>query len=266
MKKVLCLLLAFAAASPLCAQRYILRDGKVLNASDVSLKGLSLVQVIADGAEMSFPLVNVVRLDWPEPEEIGQARQLLAAGNASEAEEKINPVVNQFAPFSKLPGSWWSDAAVIRARALLAQNKNAEVEKAAREIMATSTDSDTVAAAQLLLARLQINLGKLDIGDAMLDQILQQEVSSEVAARAVVLRGDIAFARKDFEKALEFYLQVPAFYGTQDSVMPAALLGSARSFVGYGDRSRAERAYLDVMVTYPDSAEAASAKTESAKL
>lgn len=266
MKKLLTVLLAFVACSSLSAQRYILKDGKVLNAADVKLKGANLVQSIADGAEVSFPVANVVRLDWPEPEEIAQARQLLASGSSAEAVEKITPVFNQFAPFAKVPGGWWTDAALLRARALLAQRKDDEAQRATREIMSTSVDSNVVAAAQLLLARVQMNLEKHDIADAMLDQILQQEVSSDVAARAVVLRGDIAFARKDFEKALEYYLQVPAFYGTQDEVMPAAMLGSARSFVGYGDRSRAERAYLDVIVAYPESAEATVAKTESAKL
>ncbi len=259
-------LLALAVASPLCAQRYILKDGKTLNQADVVLKGGNLVRAVGDGAEVSYPLTQVVRLDWPEPEEIDQARQLVVAGKGAEAEEKITPLYRQFAPFSKLPGSWWSDAALIRARALLAQQKNDETERAARELMSTSTDSETVVAAQLLMARIQMLLDKADIADAMLDEIMRKDASSEIEARAVILRGDIAYGRKDFEKALGYYLQVPAFYGTEDAVMPGALLGSARSYRGYGDTVRAERAYLDIIVTYPDSAEAAIAKTESAKL
>lgn len=266
MKPLLYAFLALAAASPLCAQRYILKDGKTLNQADVVLKGSSLVRAVSDGAEVSYPLVQVVRLDWPEPEELDQARQLLASGKGAEAEEKITPVYRQFAPFPKLPGSWWSDAALIRARALLDQKKNDETQRAVKEIVANSADTETVAAARLLMARIQITLDKPDIADAMLDEIMRKEVSSEVAARAAILRGDIAYAGKNFEKALEYYLQVPAFYGTEDAVMPLALLGSARAYRGYGDTVRAERAYLDITVTYPDSAEAAIAKTESSKL
>jgi tetratricopeptide (TPR) repeat protein len=266
MKRLICALLALAAVSPLCAQRYVLKDGRVLNQADVKLKGSNLVRSIGDGAEVSYPVSQVVRLDWPEPEEIGQARELVAAGKGAEAEEKITPLYRQFAPFSKVPGSWWSDAALIRARALLAQEKNAETERAARELMSTSTDSETVAAAQLLMARIQMLLDKADIADAMLDEIMRKDASSEIEARAAILRGDIAYGRKNFEAALEFYLQVPAFYGTEEAVMPVALLGAARSYRGYGDVPRAERAYLDIMVTYPDSAEAAVAKTESASL
>jgi hypothetical protein len=266
MKSFAYALLALVAVSPLCAQRYILKDGKSLNQADVTLKGLNLVRSVADGAEVSYPLAQVVRLDWPEPEELDQARQLLAGGKGAEAEEKVTPIYRQFAPFSKLPGSWWADAALIRARALLDQKKNADAERAAREILSTSTDVESVAAAQLLIARIQILQDKPDIADAMLDEIMRKDVSSEIEARAAILRGDIAYAGKQFEKALEFYLQVPAFYGTEDAVMPVALLGSARAYRGYGDTVRAERAYLDITVAYPNSAEATIAKAESDKL
>lgn len=266
MKTLVCALLALAAASPLCAQRYILKDGRVLNHADVVMKGGNLVRSVADGAEVSYQISQVVRLDWPEPEELDQARQLVAAGKGVEAEEKITPIYRQFAPFSKLPGSWWADAALVRSRALLTQKKNDEAERAARELMSTSADPEMVAAAQLVMARIQMMIDKADIADAMLDEIMRKDVSSEIEARAAILRGDIAYARKNFEKALEFYLQVPCFYGTEDAVMPLALLGSARSYQGYGDAVRAERAYLDITVTYPDSAEAAIAKTEAAKL
>jgi tetratricopeptide (TPR) repeat protein len=267
MKKLLCTLLAFAAVSPVCAQRYILKDGRALPAGEVTLKDGNLVRPLAGGGgEVSFPLSQVVRLDWPEPEEIEQGRTLLAAGKSAEAEEKVTPVYRQFAPFSKLPGSWWGDAALIRARALLEQKKTADAERAARELVSGSTDTDTVASAQLIMARVQMNLNKPDIADAMLDEIMRKDASSETEARAAILRGDIAFARQDFEKALEYYLQVPVFYGTEDAVMPVALLGSARSYRGYGDTARADRAYLDIVVTYPNSAEAAIAKKESANL
>jgi tetratricopeptide (TPR) repeat protein len=267
MKTLLCLLAALCVASPLCAQRYLLKDGRILNDADVKLKGTNLVRELAGGgAEISYPISQVVQIDWPEPAEISEARDLLLSGKGSEAEEKITPIYNQFAPFPRVQGSWWGDAALIRARALLAQEKKSDAEKAARELMSTSTDAEIKSSAQLIMARVQMLLAKPDIADAMLDEIMRQDSSAEVEARAAILRGDIAYARKEFEKAIEFYLQVPAFYGTEEDVMPAALLGSARSYRGYGDNSRAERAYLDIIVTYPDSAEAAIAKAESVKL
>jgi tetratricopeptide (TPR) repeat protein len=267
MKKSLVILLAFAAVCPLSAQRYLLKDGRALNQSEITLRGNNLVRALAGGGgEISYPISDVVRLDWPEPAELEEARVLAAAGKHAESEEKVTGVYRQFAPFAKLPGSWWSEAALIRARALLAQDKTADAERAARELMSGSADAETVIAAQLIMARVQVIQNKPDIADAMLDEIMRKDASGEIEARAVMLRGDIAFARKDFEKALEFYLQVPVFYGTEETLLPAALLGSARSYRGYGDASRAERAYLDIIVTYPGSAQAEIAKRESAAL
>lgn len=267
MKKSLFIFLAFAAVSPLSAQRYLLKDGRALTQSEITLKGNNLVRALSGGGgEVSYPISDVVRLDWPEPGELEESRLLAAGGKHAESEEKITGVYRQFAPFSKLPGSWWSEAALIRARALIAQDKTADAERAARELISGSPDADTVTAAQLIMARVQVVQNKPDIADAMLDEIMRKDASGDVEARAVMLRGDIAYARKDFEKALEFYLQVPVFYGTEEAVLPAALLGSARSYRGYGDSARAERAYLDIVVTYPDSAQAEIAKRESAAL
>lgn len=267
MKSLACILLALVCAAPLCAQRYLLKDGRVINQSDVVLKNGSLVKALAGSAEgsaeVSYPIALVTRLDWPEPAEIEAAVTLLASGKAAEAQAKITPIYTLFAPFPTVPGSWWSDAAVIRARALLVQKKITEAESAAREIISAGADPDDVKAGQLILAEVQLKLNKPDIADAMLDSILQKHSSAEIEARAFLLRGAIAFENRAFDKALEFYLQVPVFYGSHTELIPAALLGSARSYKGYGDNGHAERAYLELINTFPESAEATAAKAES---
>ena len=263
MKTIRYIALALLAVSPLCAQRYLLKDGKVLKQDEVVLKGNVLVKALAgDAGEQQFPISQVVRLDWPEPAEIAEARSLLASGKVEEAEAKITPIYTQFTPFAKIPGGWWNDAALLRARVLLARQQNSETEKATKELIATSTDEMTRQSAQLIAIRLQLVLGKRIVADTLLEELMRKEVPGDIAAGAAVLRGDIAYSQKDFEKALELYLLVPAFYGTEDEVMPAALLGSARSFRGYGDAARTERAYLDLIAAFPNSAEASLAKRE----
>ena len=194
MKSFACVLLALACVSPLCAQRYILKDGHVLNQADVIVKNGSLVRTLTGGgggtAEVSYPFSQVIRIDWPEPDEIEQASTLLAAGKADEALKVISPVCLLFAPFPAVPGSWWSDAAVLRARALLAQKKTTDAESAAREVITAGANADDVKAAQLILAEVQLKLNKPDIADAMLDAILQKHASPEIEARALILRGD----------------------------------------------------------------------------
>ncbi len=267
MKFFPCIILALVCVAPLSAQRYLLKDGKVLNQADVVLRDNKLVQSIgkaeSGGAEISYALTDVVRLDWPEPAEIDAARKLLDSGKAAEAEVLVTPIVNQFAIFPKQPGSWFASAALVRARALAAQTKTDAAERAAKDIIAVSVDPDIVGLAQIVLAEQQIRRGKPVIADAMLSEILRRHSSDEAEARAALLRGDLALARKDYEAALGFYLQIPSFYGSLDSLMPAALLGSARAYRGYGDSNKTERAFLELMNTYPASAEAALAKRES---
>lgn len=260
-------LAAVGTAVPLQAQRYLLANGSALNAADVTLKGDALVQArtIAGGGsiEQRFPIATVARLDWPEPDELAETAALITAGKGKEALEKITPIHRQFDPFPKTPGSWWNDAAILRLRALIAAGSApAEISTAARDIMGRSADPDAVGNAKLALAEVELRAGKDSIADAMIDQIVT-DAPAAVRARGWVLRGDLALKRKAYEEALEAYLRVPALFGTQEELMPAALLGSARAYRGYGDKGRAERAYLSVVDDYPDSAEAAVAKREA---
>lgn len=260
-------LATLALAGPLSAQRYLFTNGSAVNAADVSLKGDALVQTrkLAGGGSMEqrFPLATVARLDWPEPAELAETTALITAGKGKDALAKITPVFRQFDPFSKTPGSWWTDAATLRLQALIAADSPpAEITAAARDIMGRATDSDAVGNAKLALAEVELRGGKDSIADAMIDQIVT-DAPAAVRARAWILRGDLALKRKAYEEALEAYLRVPALFGTLDELMPAALLGSARAYHGYGDKGRAERAYLSVIDEYPASAQAAVARTEA---
>ena len=61
------------------AQQYHLRDGHVLDAIDVAVRGVSLVEAVdavsADAVvERNYQISDVVRLDWPEPDAFEAAR------------------------------------------------------------------------------------------------------------------------------------------------------------------------------------------------
>lgn len=260
-------LLALLGATTLPAQRYVLNNGTALKADDVKLSGNALVQEIplpgGGSAERRYLLNTVARLEWPEPAELAQATAQIAAGQPKEALDTITPVYRLFGPFTKTPGSWWTPAAALRLQALIdSKASSAEITSAAREIMTSATDPEAVGTAKLALAQVDARDGRDSLATAMIDEIVS-DAPAGVRARAWLLRGDLALKRQAFEDAIESYLRVPAFFGTLDELMPAAILGSARAYKGYGDNARAERAYLDVIDTYPDSSEAAIAKKES---
>lgn len=267
----LCVALFAPAVS---AQRYILDNGASVPADLVKVSGSDLVQSLAGGAaERRFPISNIARLDFPEPSELAETSALIASGQSAQALYKIEPVYRRFAPFSKTPGSWWSEAAILRLRALLlppntkvdpkaAEEAPARIRAAAREIMSISTDPEATGEAKLALAELDVRSGRSEMAVAMLNEIVRDAPGS-VKARAWLLRGDLAMKRNAYEEALDAYLRIPALFGTLDELMPAAILGSARAYKGHGDNDRAERAYLDLLDNYKNTPQATAAKAES---
>lgn len=254
---------AFAGVAS--AQRYLTRDGTVLQAADVTLGGGALIQQVKLAAGGSFErrylLSDIVRLDFPEPEALSEAEKLVVAGQGAEALKLIEPVYRQFSPFAKVQGSHWPRAAELRLQALLQGNDMAGITVAARELMQSGLGPDITGTAKLALAQLDARAGRESLANIMLDEILK-EAPPAVQARAWLLRGDMAAARAAHEEALEAYLRVPAFYGTLDELMPAALIGAARAYKGFGDSARAERSALELIDGYPATLQATEAKKE----
>jgi tetratricopeptide (TPR) repeat protein len=258
---------AFACALPslALAQRYVMRDGTVLPAADVTLGSGALVQQvnIASGGsfERRFPFGDIARLEFPEPEGFEEADTLIRAGKGTEALAVVEPIYRQFAPFSRLPGSHWPRAANLRLQALLLGNDNLQITAAAREIMQANLGPEITGTAKLALAQLDARGGRESLANIMIDEIVR-EAPAPVQARAWLLRGDLAAARSSHVEALEAYLRIPAFFGTLDELLPHALLGAARAYKGYGDSGRAERAAIELIDNYPETAQAALAKRE----
>jgi hypothetical protein len=259
--------LACVLPSSASAQRYVMRDGTVLPAADVTLGSGALVQQvqIASGGsfERRFPFGDIARLEFPEPEGFEQAVTLIRAGNGTEALAAVEPIYRQFAPFSRLPGSHWPRAADLRLQALLLGSDNLQITAAAREIMQANVGPEISGTAKLALAQIDARGGRESLANIMIDEIVR-EAPAPVQARAWLLRGDLAAARSSHVEALEAYLRIPAFYGTLDELLPQALLGAARAYRGYGDTGRAERAALELIDNYPETAQAALAKKEFA--
>ncbi len=256
---------ALALPATAHAQRYLLKDGTVLQAADVTLGSGAFVQQVAlpggGSFERRYPIGDVVRLDFPEPEALEEAQKLVVAGKGPEALALIEPVYRQFAPFARVQGSHWPRAAQLRLEALLLGVDAVTITSAARELMQSGLGPEVTGVAKLALAQLDARGGRESLANIMLEEIVR-EAPPAIQARAWLLRGDLAAARASHGEALEHYLRIPAFYGTIDELMPAALLGAARAYRGYGDNGRAERSALELIDTYPDTLQAATARRE----
>ena len=244
------------------AQQYHLRDGHVLDAIDVAVRGVSLVEAVdavsADAVvERNYPVSDVVRLDWPEPDAFEAARSALARGAGREAVVMLEPVRAEFVLFAKLPGSWWTAASLLRLRGLMLAGAADEAEAAARELIATAIDPEAVGLARLGLAELQLAAGQGEIAAAMVEAILKEDVPAGVRARSWLLRGERALQQGDAEAALEAFLRIPVLHASREGLLAPALEGSRRAYLLWDDPARADRAAEELRRTFPDSPEAA---------
>ena len=244
------------------AQQYHLRDGHVLDAIDVAVRGVSLVEAVdavsADAVvERNYPISDVVRLDWPEPDAFEAARSALARGAGREAVVMLEPVRAEFVLFAKLPGSWWTAASLLRLRGLMLAGAADEAEAAARELIATAIDPEAVGLARLGLAELQLAAGQGEIAAAMVEAILKEDVPAGVRARSWLLRGERALQQGDAEAALEAFLRIPVLHASREGLLAPALEGSRLAYLLWDDPARADRAAEELRRTFPDSPEAA---------
>jgi hypothetical protein len=254
-----------ACAANASAQRYILKDGAALAANDVTVAANALVQevkITSGGTyERRYPFADIARLDFPEPPALDEAETLATAGQGEAALKLLEPVYRQFAPFPQTAGSPWPRAATLRLQCLLLGTDETAIGAAARELMSTGLGPEVTGVAQLALAQLDTRAGREALARLMLDEIVK-DAPPAVAARAWLLRGDLAAARAAHAEALECYLHIPAFFGSHEDLMPAALLGAARAYKGYGDTDRAERTALELLDRHPATLQAAQAKKE----
>lgn len=250
------------------AQRYRLRDGRVLEQSAVVVRDGRMIISLGDGkagapgAEMTLPVSLVVELECPEPEELRSGRAALAAGRTGEALLEADSVVTRFAPFSRVPGSWWAEALVLRVRALAAAGRSEETRQGAAMLLAAAPRADQAALVRVAVAGIDLSESKTDAAGAVLIELLRDPVSVEVEVEGALLLGEVHLAGKEWEKALEAFLRIPAFHGRRVDLMPRVLLGSARAYRGLNDAGRVERTLLELNDRYPEAVQATTAKKE----
>ncbi|MEY4854011.1 MAG: hypothetical protein RIR32_687, partial [Verrucomicrobiota bacterium] len=98
--------------------------------------------------------------------------------------------------------------------------------------------------------------------------LMPQLDDPDLQARLHLVKGSSLLATKKYEAAMNTYLRVPVFFGSQQEHVPKALLGAARSFRGMDTPATREQKleevsnrYLrDIVATYPTSKEAEQAK------
>ena len=263
------LIIVLVLVRPIHAQSIILKTGQKVETLGVRRDRemvMAKVQVGTGNGEVGYTVAQIAKIEFPEPRGLKMAADLLTQRQPDKALAEIEPVVAYYDAFKEVPGSWWSQAALIKVSVLAALKREGAAEALADQIQKSVTDPSTARAVQVRLSSGLIRKKEFEKAIAICDAAIKESTDPEVLADAWVHKGDALSGLKEWEEALLAYLHIPVFYGDQATFLPAALLGSGRAYGRLDDAARAKKSLSELLATYPNSAEAAAAQTELQKL
>ena len=263
------LVLLLAIPIPAYSQAIILKTGQTVETKGVRRSGdmiMGKIDVGGTAGEIGHQVSAVAKIDFPEPQGIKAATNLLSDGQPEKALALIEPVVAYYASFRDISGSWWAQAAVVKVSALAALQRDGEAEPLVREIQKVAPDPETIRSANLRIAAALVRKEEFEKAAGICDAAIKESARPDVLADAWVTKGNILLAQKQWDDALLAYLHVPVFYRSEKLFMPPALLGSARAYRKLEDLERAKKTFTDLSTEFPKSPEATIAQTEMQKL
>ncbi len=257
--------LLLAATLPLPAQTLIFQAGSV-ELADVTISGTNVQRKVkrADGSEatQSIPAANIVRVDFPEPEELLEADDLILKGKFGEAHQKAKTVQDLHRLWKDKPGSWYAQASLLVAESLLRENKYDESARLMSELRNMTLPANLQIRVSMLDALEQFQKGITGPALAKVKPLARTGQDADTLARLYLLTGDIQFKREAFEEALEAYLQIPVFYGAEAAFLPAAELGAAKCLARLSRLKDASESLTRIIERYAGTPEADAAKAE----
>jgi tetratricopeptide (TPR) repeat protein len=243
------------------------KDNKELLWKDITMAGEIMgwkTKNPQTGGDMvvNIPASNVAKMDFPEPPDLQEALTLLSHNKPDEAAAKAAPIVQQFAPFKSVVGSWYPAASMVQLEAL-AQKKDVPAYDKLRGDLKTINLGPTDMARLSTIDAMQDYL-KGVVGPALVavDKIIPTTEDTSVLGKLYLLKGDIQFKRGNFSEALEAYLHLPVFYGTQSAYLPNAELGAARSLQKMARLDDALDMYKAILERYKGEPQAKAAEVE----
>ena len=255
-----------AAPPPLPAQTLFFQAGAV-EFSDVTISGTTVQRNAkrADGSNAAgIPVASIIRVDFPKPDELSAADDLILKGKYDEALQKAKAVQDIHRLWKDKPGSWYAQAGLLTAESLLRQNKYDESARLMSELRNMALSSNLQIRVTMLDALEQFQKGITGPALAKVKPLAKGAQDADTLARLYLLIGDIQFKRGAFEEALDAYLQIPVFYGAEAAFLPAADLGAAKSLARLSRLRDAADSFDRIIERYAGTQEADAAKVEKA--
>lgn len=261
-------MLAMGLSARLAAQEIILKDGNRVNALDLVIGDGKITRniTLSNGqkAQASVGFADIDHMEWSDPQEMQDARNLLSQGKSKEALALLEKAKAFFKQLKGVKGNPYNDVLFAQVEALDQAGEFDALIRALPEANAIKTWDDTQ---KMKLRIIKLNVDRRTSSDteAILTQaegLLSDTTDSGVAARLWMTIGDIHTKNEHFEEALKAYLHVPVFYGSQVALVPQAELMAARSLVSMERFKDAGVMFQRIDTAYPGSEIAATAKKE----
>lgn len=244
------------------AEEITTSDGQVLSASSIRRAGNNvMIKVTTPGGgvvEMGTPIARITNINFAEPPELSRARAAAQKGNAAEVLSLTAEFVSKQGDFKDLPGSWWFEMARLRLLALAACGEDNDACSLAREIgVIKSPSAESLSRGGTLFAPLVSKDTEAVVVGVKGIPVVPGDQGSALAQLAL---GRALLLKKDFPGAIRAFLTIKVFYPSLTLLQPAALMGSAESYVGLEDKKRAIQTLAQISETYPGSVQDSQAK------
>jgi len=256
-----------AAVAQLRAQSIVLKDGSMLAVADLTLAdGKILRNITLSGGQKgqsSIAFSEIQQLVWPNPQQIIDARNLMAAGKANEAVALLQQAKDFFRPFKDIQGNPYKDVVFAHVEALDQAGDFDAILKVMPEVNAMKWEEDKATTLRII----KLNMERRTSSDqdkvlAEAEALRDETDDTAVRAKLSLTIGDIHFKKERWEDAFNAYLRVPVFYGSQASVVPQAELMAARCLVKMERYKDAAVMFERISQTYPGSETGSNAKKD----
>lgn len=262
------MLAALLSGSVAYGQALVLKDGIRVPASEFTLEGNNVIRTVkisGNPVKAEVPWDHIISMEWPEPEELREARRLMTQAKYEKALEMLRESASFFQKFEKVQGTWYPTVFFTYVEALSQVGKFEETIKLL-PVLKTLPLSDPQ---KLSLRLIQMDIDRQTTTEytailAEANGILAETDDSAVGASVWMILADIHAKKKEWEKALMAYLRIPVFYGTQLQRVPDAELKAGQMLVQMKRYEDAHAIFTRLADSYPGSSLAQTAAKEKA--
>ncbi len=263
---LLCLILA--VTEQVSAQVVVLKDGTRISGNDVIVGDgrISRNITLSNGikGQAGVALSDIQQLEWSNPQQLVDARKLMAQGKMKEGIEMLVKAKEFFKPFKEIKGAPYNDIVFAQVEALDQSNDFDALIRALPEANAMKWDENI----KLKLRIIKLNLDRRTSSDvesirSQAESLLSSTDDSNVAARLWLTIAEIHFKKERWEEAFNAFLHLPVFYGNQGAMVPQAELMAGKCLAKMERYADAAAMLERISLAYPGSEVGETAKKEA---